>query len=80
MTMTENKILGFWIIVMVAATVVAAMSFAMLIGFIMGIIAAFSGSAIVCSYVLLADVRDRDEIAAHEASHIAELGVHERMN
>ena len=36
------------------------MSFAMLVGFVLGVIAAFSGSAIVCSYILLADVRDRD--------------------
>ena len=57
-----NKILGFWLIVACAAAIVSAMSFAMLVGFALGIIAAFGGSAVVASYVLLAEVRDRDEI------------------
>jgi hypothetical protein len=38
------------------------MSFAMLVGFVLGVIASFGGSAVVASYMLLAGVRDRDEI------------------
>jgi hypothetical protein len=78
--MTENKILGFWIIVMVAAAMVAAMSFLLLVGFVMGVVTAMGAVAVVRSYPILIDCLARDEIAAHEASHIAELGVHERMN
>jgi hypothetical protein len=77
--MTENKILRFWLIVVVAAAMVAAMSFAML-GFILGGMITMGAGAVV----RFADSRAIDGIdkiqAAHEASHIAELGVHEKLN
>ena len=60
--MTENKILRFWLIVVVAAAMVAAMSFAMLIGFVLGGMITMGASAVVSSYALLVDCRARDEI------------------
>jgi hypothetical protein len=75
--MTQNKILAFWIVVAIAAAVAAAMSFMLLIGFILGGVFIMGAGAVVTSYSLLVDVRDRDEIAAH---HIAAIGVHEKLN
>ena len=74
--MTENKILGFWIIVMVAAATVAAMSFAMLIGFILGGMITMGAGAVVSSYSLLVDCRARYETGKIPASH----GGHEKLN
>jgi hypothetical protein len=72
----ENKILGFWIIVMVAAATVTAMSFAMLIGFILGGMITMGAGAVVSSYSLLVDCRARDETGKIPASH----GGHEKLN